>query len=115
MGDLNNKYLFFTVLEVGKCKIKVKQARIRESLGLIEKYCISDWPCSGSGTTLTWPGKHPCPSPLIDDWMGITWFWFCPSHRLAKLLKAPGEEKHTLPADSNCAHDAPFCIPFPHF
>jgi hypothetical protein len=66
----------------------LRQARIRESLGPIEK-CrrnILDWPCPGSGTALTWPGKHPYPSPLIDYWMGIT--WFLPSHRLAKVFKS---------------------------
>jgi hypothetical protein len=31
-------------------------------------------------TPVTWLRTHPCPSPLVDYWIRITWFLF--SHRL---------------------------------
>jgi hypothetical protein len=73
---------------------KLRQAKIGGSLGLIGKYYISDWPCSGSGTTyLAW--EPLCPSPLIDYWMGIT--WFLPSHRLVLSFKSTwGRKAHSL-------------------
>jgi hypothetical protein len=62
----------------------VRQARIRESLGLIKKkyiydniVCVCRLPTLDSGMAqmiLTQPSRHPCPSPLIDYWMGITLF-----------------------------------------
>jgi hypothetical protein len=83
--------------------VKLRQARVRESLELIKIrdfiFYMCRLPTPGPGTAwtaLTWPGNHPYPSPLIDYWMGIT--WLLPSHRLAYILKEPGEEKHVLSA-----------------
>jgi hypothetical protein len=41
-------------------------------------------------TTFVWTRAHPCPSPLINYWLGITRFF--PSHRLAWLSKVPGKK-----------------------
>jgi hypothetical protein len=46
--------------------------------------------------TMFWLRNCQCPSPLIDYWMGIT--WFLPSHRLAWIFKVPKKEKHILSA-----------------
>jgi hypothetical protein len=70
--------------------ILIRQARIRDSLGLLEHICLDivfqiehssfsepsfqlqmcvDYSHPGSGTTQThptWPTDHPCPSPLIN-------------------------------------------------
>jgi hypothetical protein len=43
--------------------------------------CVCRLPMLGPATALIWPVHCPRPSPLIDYWMGITWFF--PSHRLA--------------------------------
>jgi hypothetical protein len=52
-----------------KLTYKLRQAKIRERLRLIEKYYISDEPCSGSGTALTWPGTtHALYHSLIIGW-----------------------------------------------
>jgi hypothetical protein len=45
MHIINSPFLF----------AQLRQAKIRESLGLTEKYCISDGPWSGSGTTHVLP------------------------------------------------------------
>jgi hypothetical protein len=74
--SINTNHLFSSLYVPNIVLELLRQAGIRESLGLIEKCYISDYPCSGSETALTWPGNHPFPSPLIDYWMGIT--WFCP-------------------------------------
>jgi hypothetical protein len=86
-------------------KVLLRQAKIRGSSGLIEKYCISDLPCSDSWTTLTtpWSLSCPCTSPLIDYWMGIT--WFLPSNRSVLSFKSTRRREArslSLPLDSTC-------------
>jgi hypothetical protein len=83
----------------------MRQAIIRKSLGLIEKSCISDWPCFGPGTTHA-PPRHPPspPPPRIDYW------WESPG---SFLLKAPGEEKRPLHLQiPPVATKLPFVFPF---
>jgi hypothetical protein len=63
-------------------------------------------PMPGSG--MAWSALT-CSFSLIDYFMGISWFF--PSTRLVLVLKAPGEQKHTLSASRFLLdHHALFCI-----
>jgi hypothetical protein len=87
-----------------------RQAKIRESSWFTEKYCMSDWPYSGSDT-LTWPRNHPCPSPLrwihqVDGNHLVP-----PLPQISASFKSTWRrEAHSLPPDSTWAPLCPFCI-----
>jgi hypothetical protein len=107
---------------------KLRQSRLRESLGLLEhiwlnvvcqiEHCSFSEPSlqlqmsagyshPGAGTTqttLTWPRDHPCPAPFIDYWLAITRLF--PSGRLTWLVKALEKRKCSL---YYYPHHAPFC------
>jgi hypothetical protein len=54
-------------------------------------------------------GNRPCPSPLTDYWIGIS--WVCLSHWLVWVLKALKKKSMlSLPADSTCTPPGSLCI-----
>jgi hypothetical protein len=83
------------------------QARVRESLGIIENtwfnitfqfdHALAQAPHS--------PGLGVSAFPHIDYWTGFT--WCLPSYRLVQVFKAPREEKHCLSASR--FHLGPLC------
>jgi hypothetical protein len=82
------------------------------------RQATSKLPTSGSGMAQITPHlaeNHPRPYPLIDYWMGIT--WFLPSSRFSWILKVLEKEKHALSASR--FHPGltklPFVFPFSNF
>jgi hypothetical protein len=56
--------------------IFLRQIKIRESLGLTENTAFQiDHALAQGHPHLA--GNCPCPSPLTDYWIGVTWFLLC--------------------------------------
>jgi hypothetical protein len=103
------------IVEMGSHELFARQTRVRESLGLTENI----WPNvtfqidHALAQRQLRPLSPPIPSPFIDYWTGITWFF--PSHRLAQVLNTCDGQKHAVCLQIPLGPTMLPFVPFPNF